>query len=44
MCAWSKGKVRGLGRREREPARDLRKRGKARRISRGEIPTDQLEV
>lgn len=43
MCASGKGKVRGQGRAEREPARELRLRGKRRRIGRRDIPPDQWE-
>jgi hypothetical protein len=42
MCAWSKGKVRGLGQAQRNPVRDLRRLGKRRRLSRRDIPRDQL--
>lgn len=43
MCASGKGRVRGQGHAEREPMRDLRKRGKKRRVSRRDIPADQTE-
>ncbi len=43
MCASGKGRVRGQGQAEREPIRDLRKRGKRRRVGRHEIPADQRE-
>jgi hypothetical protein len=41
MCAWGKGRVRGLGDGTRMPVRDLRTLGTWHRVNRHDIPADQ---